>query len=141
MAGKFEAKVLTAATADILDNVAEGVFDNAITAGQRDRFFQQGNHHIAVALAGDLVVAMASGVVYCHPDKDPELWINEVGTGDDWLRQGAATVALGALLDFAEALGIDEAWLGTEPDNLPARAFYQSMKMNEEPGIIYYWDD
>ena len=140
MRSKFEARMVTPETAEILDNVAAGVFDNPVTRAQRDRFLAQGNHHIAVALAGDLVVAMASGVVYCHPDKDPELWINEVGTGDDWLRQGAATAALNTLLDFAEAQGIEEAWLGTEPENAPARGLYRSMKMKEEAAFIYYWE-
>jgi hypothetical protein len=35
-----------------------------------------------MATAGDTVVGFASAVHYVHPDKAPELWINEVGVAE-----------------------------------------------------------
>jgi hypothetical protein len=36
-------------------------------------------HHLAVAVEANVIVGFASEVHYVHPDKPPELWINEVG--------------------------------------------------------------
>ena len=42
-------------------------------------FLADSRHHLAVAVDEGRVVGMASAVHYVHPDKPPELWINEVG--------------------------------------------------------------
>ena len=65
--------------AAVLDRVADDVFDYPIDPRWTAEFLADRRHHLAVALDGDLVVGMASAVHYVHPDKPPELWINEVG--------------------------------------------------------------
>lgn len=42
-------------------------------------FLRDPRHHIAVAIEDGVVVGIASGVHYLHPDKPPELFVNEVG--------------------------------------------------------------
>ena len=65
--------------AHILDNVAPDVFDNAVDTRWTREFLDDPRHHMIVALDGDLVVGMVSGVHYVHPDKAPAMWINELG--------------------------------------------------------------
>lgn len=128
--------------AAVLDRVAPGVFDNAIDADAVARFLAADTHHIVVALAGDLVVGMATGLVYHHPDKLPQFWVNEVGTGDGWLQRGVAARTLQALLDIAREQGCRYIWLGTESDNAAARGLYRKLGADEIEGlVIYEWDD
>ena len=99
------------------------------------------SHLIVVALAGDLVVGMATGVIYLHPDKPPQLWINEVGTGVEWRCRGIAKRTTLALMQEAVRQGCVEMWLGTEADNLPARAVYRALDGDETEGLVMYdWD-
>jgi len=93
-----------------------------------------------IAVSDGLVVGMVSGVRYLHPDKLPSMWVNEVGVGDDWLRRGIAKRLMDAILDLSEELGCEEAWLGTEPDNIAALGLYRSTKGSEETGVYFTWD-
>ena len=74
----IDVRLLGSDEAHVLDNVAPDVFDHQIHPRWCAEFFADPRHHLVVALDGDLVVGMASGVHYVHPDKAPELWINEV---------------------------------------------------------------
>jgi ribosomal protein S18 acetylase RimI-like enzyme len=94
-----------------------------------------------VALAGDLVVAMITGVIHLHPDKPPQFWINEVGVGDDWLRRGIGTRLTRDMLGLADKLGCEYVWLGTEADNDAARALYRKCGGTETEGLLLVdWD-
>jgi GNAT superfamily N-acetyltransferase len=109
---------------EVLTRVAAGVFDHPISADLREQFLGDPRHHMAVALDSDVVVGMASGVHYVHPDKPPELWINEVGVAPLHRGQGIATRLLEALLDVGRQCGCREAWVLTERDNSPAMRLY-----------------
>ena len=65
-------RVLTSSDAHVLSNVAPEVFDGPVDPRFTAEFFADPRHHLAVVLEGDLVVGMASGVHYLHPDKPPE---------------------------------------------------------------------
>lgn len=135
-------RILGPADAAVLSNVAPGVFDGPVVAEHTARFLASPDHEMAVALVGDLVVGMASGVVYYHPDKASQFWINEVGVGDDWLRRGIATRLMTAILARARARGCVYHWLGTETENAPARALYRKLGGSEETEIVLFdWDD
>ncbi len=79
-------------------------------------------------------------VIHHHPDKPTELFLDEIGTGDDWRRQGIARALILKLFERADTEGIEEIWLGTEPDNMPARGLYESFGVEGEKGLIYYLD-
>ncbi len=132
-------RVLGASEAHVLDNVAPDVFDHPVDAGWAADFFADPRHHLAVAIVEDRVVGMASGVHYVHPDKAPELWINEVGVASDYRRRGVATRMLDGLMAHAKALGCREAWVLTEPDNEAARALYERTGAKAEPTVLYAW--
>jgi len=110
--------------AAVLSRVAAEVFDHDVDARWTREFLADARHHMAVALDGDQVVGMASAVHYVHPDKPPELWVNEVGVAPPYRGRGVGRRLLEALFDRGRALGCTEAWLGTEPENVAARRLY-----------------
>jgi ribosomal protein S18 acetylase RimI-like enzyme len=93
------------------------------------------------ALAGDRVVGFASGTVLRHPDKQPALFVNEVGVAEDVRQQGIGTTLCMALFATAREIGCQGIWLATESDNAAARALYRRLNARETGGIVVYdWD-
>jgi len=99
----IEIKVLRCGDDNILMNVAEQVFDKPIDAKLTKEFLEDTRHHMAVAIDDGLVVAFASGVHYVHPDKPPELWINEVAVAPTHRRLGLGKAVLRALFEVGQA--------------------------------------
>ena len=124
--------------AHILDRVADGVFDNPIDPSSAYGFLATRVNELVVALAGGQVVGFASGTVLMHPDKPMGFFVNELGVGDDFLRQGIATRVLRRLIELARDRGCEEIWLATEHDNAPARALYRKFNATETEGIVMY---
>jgi len=125
-------RVLGPDEGSVLDRVADDVFDNAIDARWTAEFFSDPRHHLAVALADGEVVGMASGVHYVHPDKRPELWVNEVGVAPAYRNQGVGRRLLAALFERGRQLGCAMAWVGTEMSNAAARSCYRAAGGIEE---------
>ena len=121
--------------AALLDRVAPGVFDNAIEPRWTAEFLADPRHHMAVALDDGQVVGMASAAHYVHPDKPPELWVNEVRVAPSHQQQGIGQQLLHALFARGREVGCTEAWLGTEEDNTPARRLYVAVGGKEEPMV------
>ena len=110
----------------VLERVATGVFDHEVDPALSTEFLGDPRHHLAVALEDDTVVGFASGVHYVHPDKPPELWVNEVGVAPTHQRRGLGRQLLQALFDRARDLGCREAWVLTSPANGAAIRLYES---------------
>jgi ribosomal protein S18 acetylase RimI-like enzyme len=123
----IEIRVLRAGDGAVLDNAAPGVFDKAILPDLAQAYLAEPLFHLVVALDGEKVVGMASGLVHFHPDKPPEFFVNEVGVDDAYVRQGIATRLMAAILDEARGAGCQEAWLGTEASNATALGLYRSI--------------
>jgi ribosomal protein S18 acetylase RimI-like enzyme len=117
-------RILGPGDGSVLDRVAPGVFDNAVDHRWTGEFLADARHHLAVALDGDLVVGMASALHYVHPDKPPELWINEVGVAPTHRGQGVGRRLIEALFERGRSLGCGQAWVATEPSNTAARRLY-----------------
>jgi aminoglycoside 6'-N-acetyltransferase I len=123
----IEIRILGPEDGGVLIRVAPDVFDNPLDPALCDEFLRDPRHHLAVALDGDTVIGFASGVHYIHPDKPPEMWINEVGVAPEYRRAGLATRVLDALFDRAAQLGCREAWVLTNSENLAAMRLYLSV--------------
>ncbi|CAA9377081.1 MAG: Acetyltransferase, GNAT family [uncultured Gemmatimonadetes bacterium] len=123
--------------ADVLSRVAEGVFDYAVDPRWTAEFLADRRHHMIVARDEAAVVGMISAVDYVHPDKAPQLWINEVGVAPAHQRRGIARRLMDAMLQHGRAIGCTEAWLGTEEANVAARGLYESVGATPEPFILY----
>ncbi len=126
-------RILGPADASVLDRVAPGVFDNAVDPRWTAEFLADNRHHLVVALDAGLVVGMASAVHYVHPDKPPELWVNEVAVAPAHRGQGIGRQLLEALFERGRSLGCGQAWVATEPSNTPARRLYAAAGGVEAP--------
>ncbi len=138
---QIEIKVLEKGDEAALQNVAEGVFDNPIDPELATEFLADSRHHLVVAIEGNIVVGMVSGVHYIHPDKPPELWINETGLASTHRRKGIGKRLLDALLLLAHELGCKEAWVLTDRSNNAAMKLYSSaggVREKEETVMFTY---
>jgi ribosomal protein S18 acetylase RimI-like enzyme len=122
---------------EVLQHVAPGVFDDPVEPRWTRAFLADARHHLIVALDEGQVVGMVSAVDYVHPDKAPQLWINEIGVAPSHQRQGIGRLLLDAMLAHGRALECTEAWLGTEDSNEPAQRLYRSAGAAPEPFTLY----
>jgi ribosomal protein S18 acetylase RimI-like enzyme len=120
-------KILQPGDDHVLMNVAEGLFDQPVDAKLTKEFLEDPRHHIAVAIDDGVVVAFASGVHYVHPDKPPELWVNEVSVASTHQRRGLAKAVLRALLETGKSHNCTAAWVLTHRGNPAAIALYSSV--------------
>ena len=124
----IDIKILGRGDADVLSNVAPGVFDDPIDRRMTDMFLRDPRHHIAVAVDEGLVVGFVSAVHYVHPDKPrPELWINEVAVAPTHQRRGLGKDLLRCVLEAGRRHGCVEAWVLTDRANAPAIRLYSSV--------------
>lgn len=123
----------------LLDSIADGVFDHPVQKGFLEEFLANPMNVLIAAVDNDTVVGMATGIVYVHPDKPRQLFINEVGVDDAYQGRGIGKLLIGAILDEGKRRGAQEAWVATEVGNSPARALYRSTGGVEDPdGIVMY---
>jgi ribosomal protein S18 acetylase RimI-like enzyme len=72
-------------------------------------------------------------VHHVHPDKEPELWINEVGVAPTHRGQGIGKQLIDALLEAGRSRGCTEAWVLTDRTNEAAMRLYASRGGKEFP--------
>lgn len=130
---------LTAETAPML--ATSEVFDSAVDPAQLAAFVDSPLHHMVFACEDGNVTGFASGSVLLHPDKQPTLFVNEVGVAKAFRQRGLATELCQRLFDSARAVGCRGIWLATEADNDAARALYRRLGARETDDIVVYdWD-
>ncbi len=117
-------KLLGPGDASVLQRIADDVFDFPIRIEWAREFLNDPRHHLAAAIDEGVVVGFASGVHYLHPDKPPELFVNEVGVAPSHQNRAIGTALLRALLDHAQTLGCTCAWVLTDDENAAARRMY-----------------
>jgi aminoglycoside 6'-N-acetyltransferase I len=128
-----EVRLLGPGDGAVLARVAPGVFDNPVHPRWSAEFLADPRHHLAVAVDEGMVVGMASAVHYVHPDKAPELWINEVGVAPTHHNRGIARRLLAALFDRGRELGCGQAWVLTDRGNPAAMRMYAAAGGQEHP--------
>lgn len=133
----LEIRLLGPGDADLLQRVAPGVFDDPVQPHLTRAFLDDERHHICVACEDGVVVGMVTAVDYVHPDKAPQLWINEIGVAPSCQRRGIGRKLLDAMLEHGRTLGCTEAWLGTEDDNVAARRLYERAGGEPEEFVLY----
>ena len=137
----IEIRHLASGDEALFDRVAAGVFDYAIDRGRLADYLAQPGHHLIVALADGEIVGQVAAVVHRHPDeRATELYIDEVAVALAFQRQGIARRMLDAMLALGKSLGCDEAWVGTEHDNIPALNLYASRDVPPQPFVMYVFD-
>ena len=134
---QLEIKVLSPGDDVLFDRVAPDVFDEPVDRGRLAAYLAEPSHHMVVAIRDGEIVGQVAAVVHRHPDKVTELYIDEVGVTPGLHRRGIARQMLAAMLALGRTLGCEEAWVGTEPDNQPARGLYDSLGVTAEPFVMY----
>jgi ribosomal protein S18 acetylase RimI-like enzyme len=134
MGSTIEILLLGAGDEAILGDVAPDVFDDPVQPQLAAEFLADPRHHLAVARESGRIVGFASAVHYVHPDKPPELWVNEVGVAKTHQRRGLATRLLRALFDAGRSVGCKQAWVLTDRSNTSAIRLYTAVGGVEAPG-------
>lgn len=132
---------LNKGNAALLGNVANNVFDNPIDTECLNAFLSCPRHHLLVAVENTLVIGMVSAVEYFHPDKLPQLWINELAVTPNRQSQGIGRALVAELLAIARERGCVSAWVGTENSNLAANRCYGSIDNGQPPQqfVMHEW--
>jgi len=138
----FTTKVLSISDLPLLMNVPEDVFDNPIDEKFAREFLEDPRHHIVVALSDGAIIGFASGVHYIHPDKPPELFINEVGVAPAHQGKGIGKAIMKELLQLGRSLGCVDAWVLTDRSNTAANGLYKSAGGEAEDSdlVLYEFD-
>lgn len=119
-----------------LQQVGSELFDHELKPGRTLEFLEDPRHHMLLAYYNDRIIAMASGVHYVHPDKDPQLFINEVSVLEEFRNKGVARELVRQLWAYGRELNCTEAWLGVDSGNMPARKAYLAAGGKEETPVI-----
>lgn len=115
-------------------------FDHPFTVESLTSFLQDDSHVYLVAHIDDQLAGALHAYVLPHPSGRIHFYIDEVDTKKQLRRKGVAKTMMQEALSIARDRGCDEAWLGTEHDNEPAKALYNSLKPSEiENGPIFSW--
>jgi aminoglycoside 6'-N-acetyltransferase I len=125
----FEIVRLSPDNAELLHRLADDVFDEPVRADRLAAYLAEPGHIMLVALSGGIVVGQCAAVLHRHPDKVTELYLDEVGVTPVMQRKGIGRALVESMLGIGSELGCGEAWVGTEPDNLPARGLYESLDL------------
>jgi len=133
-----EIRTLVPGDETLFERIAEGVFDYPVDRAILAGYLATPGHHLVVALCGGEIVGQVAAVVHRHPDRrQVELYIDEVGVAPAFQRRGIARRMLEEMFALGRSLGCMEAWLGTEPDNIPARALYGPTAASVENVVMY----
>lgn len=125
----FEIVRLSPDNAELLHRLADDVFDEPVRPDRLAAYLAEPGHIMLVALSGGIVVGQCAAVLHRHPDKVTELYLDEVGVTSAMQRQGIGRALVESMLGIGRELGCGEAWVGTEPDNLPARGLYERLDL------------
>lgn len=93
---------------------------------------------LIVAYYQGVFAGMSSCYVLVRSTGQRWLYIDEVDVGTDYLRKGIAKSMLAYILNLSKDLLLDEVWVGTESDNIPADCLYRSCKPDEIGTFLGY---
>jgi ribosomal protein S18 acetylase RimI-like enzyme len=131
--------LVDAANAAVLQHAAPDVFDGPVDPHWTAEFVADRRHHLIVAVQDDVVVGMVSAVDYVHPDKAPQLWINELGVAPSHQRRGIGLALVQRMLAHGRSIGCTEAWVGTEVENVAARSLYERAGGEAGMLVLYFF--
>lgn len=98
------------------------------------------NHAWVAYQKGQLVGGLTAFSLPLYQTENSELFIYEVGVDEAFRQMGLGKALVHACLHFAQEQGYSCAYVGTEPDNGPARKLYQSTGGAEETVSWFVYD-
>ncbi len=130
----------TLASEDDLDAIVaigDYLFDYPIKVNRAIEFLSDDRHHLFLAYDNANVVGMASAFHYVHPDKDPNLFINEVAVLEEYQNKGIGRTLVKKMVEFGRSeLRCQEAWVATMESNRQAIKSYQAAGGKEEKECV-----
>ena len=127
---------------ELLLSADDEMFDYPVKPDQARAFVDDPIHFLIFAMDDSQPVGFASAIINLHPDKDPILFVSEVGVIESHQRRGIATELMQAMTKLADREGCQGLWVATDGDNGPARGLYQSLKGREIKDVVVYdWGD
>ncbi len=135
----IEIKRITTDDKAFFQQIADDVFDEAIVPERLAAYLKNPANLMILARVNGEVIGQVAAVLHHHPDKPTELCVDEVGVTSRFQRQGIAKQMMEEMLVWGRECGCEEVWLGTEPENVPARALYARFA-EAEPIMMYQWD-
>ncbi|MET3663958.1 GNAT family N-acetyltransferase [Caulobacter sp. 1776] len=128
---------LTRETAGLLETIAEDVFDADIDARRLATYLESPGHLMVVAVRGNQVIGQVAAYVHGHPDRAPDLYIDNLGVAPPFQRRGVARRLVEEVLAWGKTLGCDQAWIVTDTENTAARALYEGLGAAAEPIVMF----
>ena len=125
----------------LMNNVSEDVFDYPIKSNSLKSFLNQNNHHLLCAFNDkNQVIGFVSFVEIYHPDKDIQIFVNELSVHISYQRMKIGTHLMNQVFAHAK----DHAyyvWLATEVDNDEAIDFYHSLvPKTSQKSVFFDWE-
>jgi ribosomal protein S18 acetylase RimI-like enzyme len=136
----IEIRVVSAGDTALFARIADDVFDAPVRPDRLAAYLAAPDHHLVVAIHDGVIVGQVAAVIHRHPDKANELYIDEAGVAPPFQRRGLARAMLKATFALGKQLGCEEAWVGTEPDNVPARGLYEQQGAEPVAIVMYEYD-
>ena len=136
MLGGVKIRLATINDLPAIEKVEIGLFDYAVKPDRTREFLNDPRHHLILAYYSGKIIGMASAFHYVHPDKDPTLFMNEIGVLERYQDQGIGRAMARKLYDHVEELGCTEVWVATESSNIAARKAFTAAGGAEDKELV-----
>jgi ribosomal protein S18 acetylase RimI-like enzyme len=117
--------------------VADEVFDAPPQPEHLKKLALMPGHALFVAIAGGIVVGQLLAMVQFQADREPQLYIDNLGVAPGLKRQGIARSLFEAAMAWGRDGGCGTVWLATEVGNAEAQGFYRSFGFTREAADVY----
>lgn len=131
---------LTRATAGLLENIAEDVFDEEVDAQRLDGYLEASGNLMVLAVCGDEVVGQVAAYLQHHPDQNPALYVDNLGVSPLFQRRGVGRRLVEEAFAWGKAMGCRQAWIVTDADNIAARALYEGMGSEAQSVVMFSYE-
>jgi ribosomal protein S18 acetylase RimI-like enzyme len=120
----------------------EAAFDYDVLADETRRFLADERHHLLLGYVDDRPAGFVSAVEVFHPDKRPELFLNEIGVVDEARRRGVARALIEELTRLGRERGCGTMWVLTDEDNGAAMGLYRSTggRLDGTPHVMFEYE-
>lgn len=129
-------KLATIDDLSAIERIETGIFDDAVKPDRSREFLNDPRHHLILAYDKERIIGMASAFHYVHPDKEPALFMNEIGVLKSYQNQGIGRALARNLYEHARRLGCKEVWVATESSNIAARKAFTAAGGKEDNELV-----
>ncbi|MBV6656885.1 MAG: GNAT family N-acetyltransferase [Devosiaceae bacterium] len=129
---------LTPDLAQAFPPAAEDVFDHPPTAEHLGKLALMPGHALFVARGDGMIVGQLLAMVQFQADREPQLYIDNLGVAPALKRQGIARALFDAAMAWGKDAGCEGVWLATDVGNAEAQGFYRSLGFTREAADVYF---